>query len=114
MFQEAIDAISKAKVLPDADQAYLSYQASSIYKAMGNHTKAVAELWNSINQSDVREYRVWLARLYRDINKPREALNLMMMASEIQERTFGYAYDPTCWGLQFDQLVGQLTAECKQ
>lgn len=113
-FQESIVALSKAKALPDADLAYLAYQTSSVYRAMGDSSKAVAELWTAINHSDCREYRVWLARLYRDINKPREALNLVMMASEIQNQTSGYTYDPTCWGPQFDQLVEQLTAECKR
>lgn len=113
-YQDAINALTKAKALPDADLAHLAYQTSTIYRMMGDNAKAVAELWTAINNSDCREYRVWLARLYRDINKPREALSLVMMASEIQNQTSGYTYDPTCWGPQFDQLVDQLTAECKR
>lgn len=112
-FDDALLALNKAKTLPDADKAFLSFQCSNIYKHLGNHSKAIAEMLIATTESTSREYRVWLARLYRDLNKPREALNSILMAAEVTERTQGYSYDPTCWGQQFDDLVEQLTAECK-
>ena len=110
--KEAIDAINKAKLIPDADLSYLYFQASLVYNQLGNTAKAVSELLQAVANSESREYRVCLARLYRTLNKPREALNMILMASEITERSFGYSYDPNCWGPQFDDLVKLITAEC--
>lgn len=111
---EAIDTIKKAKNVDGADQAFLSYQEHSFYRQKGDIQNATLSLLNAVALSPLREYRVWLARFYRDINKPREALNAIMMASEVTDRTDGYVYDQTCWETEFDNLVEQLTADCKQ
>ena len=112
-FQDAIDAINKAKLIPDSDQAYLCFQASSNYSQLGDSQKAISEMLQAVASSNTREYRVRLAQLYHNLNKPREALNAILMASEITERSFGYSYDPQCWGQSFDDLVKQITVECK-
>jgi tetratricopeptide (TPR) repeat protein len=113
-FQEAIDAINKAKLSPDADQAYLCFQASTNYTQISDTQKAISEMLQAVSSSNNREYRVHLAQLYRGLNKPREALNAILMASEITQRTYGYSYDPNCWGPPFDKLVEQITAECNE
>lgn len=105
---EAMTAIEKARLIPDADQAYLHFQASNVYQHLRDYPKAVIEMLLAVANSNSREYRVWLARLYQSINKPREALNMMLMAEEIKERSYGYTYDPTCWGASFDDLLTQL------
>ena len=110
---DAIEAIRRAKQLPDSDQAFLCYQEHSFFRKKNDINAATFSILNAVALSNAREYRVWLARFYRDINKPREAMNAIMMASEITNKTDGYAYDPTCWGVEFDKLVEQLTAECK-
>jgi tetratricopeptide (TPR) repeat protein len=106
---EALEAIRKAKELPSADRAFLSFQASGMHRKLGDNKKALAEMMTAVTEAPDREYRVWLARLYRDLNKPREALNAVLMAAEVTERSYGYAYDPSCWGEQFDALVNELT-----
>lgn len=110
---DALNAIKKAKLVPGSDEAFLCYQEHNFHKQKNDIASATLSMLHAVTISPLREYRVWLARFYRDINKPREALNAIMMASEVTAKTDGYAYDPTCWGTEFDRFVEQLTAECK-
>ena len=107
-YDEALVALKKAALVPGADLAFLSMQESHVYANKGDADRAVVAQLSAIAASPSREYRVGLARLYQRLNKPREALNAVLMAAEITTRTDGYVNDPSCWGPQFDQLVDQL------
>lgn len=110
---EAIEALNKAKKLPDADVSFLSFQLSGIYQKKKDWKLAVQSLQVSVSLSDLREYRVWLARLYHSINKPNEALIYANMAYEITNQTTGYVYDPSCWDSRLDTFVEQLKQDIK-
>lgn len=107
----ALEAIETAKKLPDADLAFLHHQASQVYQSLHDWSNAVTQLMLAVNYAgQTREYGVWLARLYLRLRRPSEALLAARQASTIKERTQGYAFDPSCWGPQFDKFLGELAA----
>lgn len=106
---EAINAINKAKALPDTDRAYLSNQQSRIHQSQGHIREAVAEMLNAVMLAPhVREYKVYVARLYKANNDIPKAKSMLRMADEVTERTYGYEYDQSCWGTDFFELCASV------
>ena len=104
---EAVDAINHARWCPDADRAYLANQLSRIHQGQGHIREAVAEMLNAaLLAPHLREYKVYVARLYHSNGDIPKTKNMLRMAAEITERTFGYEYDPSCWGEEFDKFCG--------
>ena len=104
--QEGIEAIKKAKTLPDADVAYLCNQLSRSYQTIGDRDNAEREMMNAcmINPR-VREYKVYLAEIYKAHGKLKEAKSALEMAATITERTNGYEFNPQCWGENFERML---------
>lgn len=102
---EAFDAIEKAKKCHGADAAYLCNQKSRMHQQLGQIREAVAEMTNAcMIAPHIREYKVYVARLLLGNNDREGALSMFRMAEAIQERSYGYEYDQSCWGNGFEEL----------
>ncbi len=106
---DAINALKSAQGLEGADQAYLYRSLADYYRLQKNYRYAIASMGMATQTaSHVREYKVYLAQLYHEMERPNEARRTIGEAREIQQRTFGYEYDPNCWGEAFEALAKKL------
>lgn len=103
---DALTDIANAKNIKGADLTFLAYQASKIYQSQQKYSLAISELQQGIEQApNVREYKVYLVQLLIEARRIEAAKAELDAAKLITERTFGYEYNPACWGEQFDTFV---------
>jgi len=102
-FDKADEALDHAILLPDSDKAFLHYQKSNLYQRKGDFDWAVIEMMNSCKSvPHIREYRVYLAQVYLAAGRKSDAIAALDQAAKITERTYGYEYNPSCWGEVFE------------
>jgi glycosyltransferase involved in cell wall biosynthesis len=102
---DAIKAIEHALTL-DSDKAYLHYQLSGIYQRQNNLDEAIDSLTRACKCSpNVREYVIYLMWMYMSAGRKLDAIAAIDRAAKITERTYGYEYNPQCWGEPFEALV---------
>jgi len=107
----AAEAIQKALALPDSDKSYLNLQLGYIYEALQKHDKALEHFASaSFYAPHVREYKVRIADYLARQGQHSRSNFYLIEASHIKDRTYGYEYDPACWGEDFDKRVHQALA----
>lgn len=103
---EAINAMKNALLCPDVDKAFVHHSLSRYNQMQGYNREAVEEAVNAAMAApSVREYKVYVAQLYLDLGDKMAARPWLSMANGMKERTYGYEYNPACWGEAFEQLV---------
>lgn len=105
----ALEAIKKAKELPDSDKAYLGYQAATMLEFAGRGDEAVGELLGTVFLAPhVREYKYYLAQVLDRQGKFKEANAFAEMAAAVTKPTDGYQYNADAWGDKFFAFCEQL------
>lgn len=100
---KALDALDHAMKQEGADKAFLSYQKSRMYQAKGDFDWSIMEMLNTCKAApQIREYRVYLAQVYLAAGRKSDAYAALDQAAKITERTYGYEYNPSCWGEAFE------------
>jgi glycosyltransferase involved in cell wall biosynthesis len=103
---DAIKTMQTCLELPDSDKAFLSYQLSTIYQRKGDMDWAIISMLNAGKFAPhVREYVVYLGQVYLAAGRKSDALSAFNCALLIAERTYGYEYNPQCWGETFEEYV---------
>lgn len=102
-YDEAIRVLNTARGLDDADKAFITLQLSNVYRAMGRHDESMNELSAAVMLAPhLREYKVYLARLYLERGKVSEAKCFYELAKAQTTKTSGYQYDGGCWDEAFE------------
>lgn len=106
---EAISAMQNAMKCPDADKAFIYHALSNYYKFKGFYREAVDAASNAVMMAPgIREYKVYLAQLHLDLGNKVGARSMIAMAETITVRTYGYEYNPNCWGEEFEKLKARV------
>lgn len=104
-FDEGIAQLTEALTLPDADIGFLHTQLSRAYQAKGDLPLAIKEMTSAAClSSHLREFKVYVARLYLANNQPVQARTWLTMAKDITFTPTGYEFDQSCWGEQLDEF----------
>lgn len=108
--QKAVDATKKALELPDSDKAFCNSQLGSFAERLGDFKTANMGYLLAVAQSNCREYFVWSALYFHRRGDKNVARALIAGAEAFKERTYGYEYNPACWGEQFEQTKRMILA----
>jgi len=107
--REAIEALKKALTIPDADQAFIHRSMSDYYRIVKDYPPAITEMQTAVVLApQLREFKVYLANLYHELGEREQALQTMALAKSVVDRTYGYLYDPNCWGASFDAFYAKM------
>lgn len=111
-YEDAIRALSSALSLENSDKAYLYYQLSKLEEKRSRFDEAIYAMRSAVKSApSVREYLVYLAQVCMIADRRSDAVSALSTASKITQRTYGYEYNPQCWGEPFDVFFKSVKGE---
>lgn len=105
-YTKALNALTEAMKLADADHAYLTLQKAYTYWHVGDLEQAKSHFSQLLSRApNVREYYVQAGNFYAALQDDAIANHLYHQALAVKTKTTGYTYDPSVWTEEWEQRI---------